>query len=1397
MSTCVVNYAFADPTTEPSSTPSVTSNPNGGTGSEGGSTPNENVNNENQSEKLLFTVETNKSEKLDSEKWYTGIDFIVKVKSENESNKLKSYKVINKTDGAEIKTGELSGAEDKITISNKGIALNSESKADLKILVTDEKGNEQEFEFKIKTDTEAPVISGLNPTGEFSLHDGKLYGGKDGVNFTANVTDAGSGIEGVNLVKVDHGGTPSNPTSGGTVSKVSVENGKISFNIKQNGSYELQTQDNAGNTRVVKFSEFNIPEEMVFSDAKPTAHITVNGAEYNGEWLTKSPVTIQGVFSDNLGLKIQQLIVNDKKVEERLTTKGSTLEVNLNDVATPKDGIYRVKARVFNLFGNHKDVEQVVKADFSVPEITGNVDMSGINIEDGKVYSNKPIKVSLKATDQGSGVKKIRILERETGTELLTKNSGDYTFTFSTTGALDVEVTDNAGNVVKKGLEEILGKPEFGQMVQDTDKPELKVTKPEGGKYIDNSGKTWFNKIPEGFKFDTKDANLKQVTVDANGKEIFKGTENGYKDKVVDLSGVQPNKDGSVNLKVVSVDKAGNIAEQTLSYYIDTEAPKVTDLTFITPEGGEPEGNVKKAEKSGDWSYFYKNSIAVRVNVTDEGASGEVKKVVFTAIESNGKQVEKEVKVNGGVAQFDLGSNYRGIVKAYAEDNVGNKSEIIQSDGVITETADVHVNSSKVDVKLSNPVGKDINGLDLYNGMVGATINLGDRNNGIGKITWGSNAQVSGTGEQTVDTRGDSSGSFKVDSKDKNIVTEMSGTLGVDGDQNGITLDVALEDNAGNVSKAGYTFSIDKTAPVVKVSYDQNNPSGFYNSNRTATITVTDRNFTTGGVNITGTPGQIGTWRTNENGDWVTTMTFSEDLDYQWGIQVTDLAGNKSEIVTSEKFTIDKTAPNLSVSFNNNNVRNGKYYKEDRVATITVVDKNFDPSGLTVNGTQVTGWNSVGETHQTSAVFNSDGDYSFNLAVTDKAGNRGNDFSSGEFTIDKTRPELKINGVQSGVSYRKGLEGSVTLSDAHLDGVASNVSLAGRETGNQNLKGAIEGNNGSFFIDNPGLDKKNDDVYTLKATAMDLAGNEVTDSAVWAVNRFGSDYKFLNNGILGKYLQGVTEDIKVRETTVTELDLDAGKVSVIKDGNTVNLKPSEMKVDETGGNDSKYKYDYNIRKDLFKEDGRYLVQIYSKTKDGVESSSLSQEYEFIVDSEAPKVTISGVENGKSYNDTKRNVNISITDKSGVDSVYIIVNGNKVEPREENGVYAITLSSSENTQSIEVKATDKAGNETTESVDSIRVKESFLGGVLESPITKAVLGVLAALLTAVGVIFWRKKKEYKEEQKRREELRTALVSSTGSSGGTGIRSTAEELEDSNAETEDYGAEGGYKPTRSSE
>ncbi|MBO5447963.1 MAG: hypothetical protein J5994_01420 [Ruminococcus sp.] len=287
------------------------------------------------------------------------------------------------------------------------------------------------------------------------------------------------------------------------------------------------------------------------------------------------------------------------------------------------------------------------------------------------------------------------------------------------------------------------------------------------------------------------------------------------------------------------------------------------------------------------------------------------------------------------------------------------------------------------------------------------------------------------------------------------------------------------------------TLVIDGDAPKVSISYDNNDVVNgkYFKANRTATIIVEDDNFDADRVNFDVTAvdengnkpdmtyyeeylRNIDNW-TKKGNTYTATVTFDMEADYVISFSCTDMAENPNadidygESEAPTEFTIDKTLPQVSVSFDNNDVDNGKYFKANRTATIKVSEHNFDLEhldnvNLTVtavdnNGNRMTGleeqylnrlrkaesWSHNGNVHTAKLTFKTDADYTFDIVYTDMAGNEseatdyGNSEAPNEFTVDKTKPVVTVsfynNSADNGKYFKANRTATINVSEHNFD----------------------------------------------------------------------------------------------------------------------------------------------------------------------------------------------------------------------------------------------------------------------------------------------------------------------------------------------------------------------------
>ena len=193
-----------------------------------------------------------------------------------------------------------------------------------------------------------------------------------------------------------------------------------------------------------------------------------------------------------------------------------------------------------------------------------------------------------------------------------------------------------------------------------------------------------------------------------------------------------------------------------------------------------------------------------------------------------------------------------------------------------------------------------------------ATIKVVDRNVDNGKIHI--NTQVSVPGSFSYSSGG---GNGANDTWTKKLYYNKDGDY---------TLDLPnCTDALGNKATVTYegtapkAFTIDKTIPVIYVTFDNNSSQNgkYYKDPRTATVRIHEHNFRASDVKINQTaniqkgnvsaPGVSGFGGGGD--DHSASINYSNDGNYTIEVNYTDLAGNPAKVVKVDEFVIDRTKP--------------------------------------------------------------------------------------------------------------------------------------------------------------------------------------------------------------------------------------------------------------------------------------------------------------------------------------------------------------------------------------------------------------------------------------------------------------------------------------------------------
>ncbi len=601
-----------------------------------------------------------------------------------------------------------------------------------------------------------------------------------------------------------------------------------------------------------------------------------------------------------------------------------------------------------------------------------------------------------------------------------------------------------------------------------------------------------------------------------------------------------------------------------------------------------------------------------------------------------------------------------------------------------------------------------------------------------------------------------------------------SGDITIDADQfnsNDVKVQVHAVDFSGNQYDSEVTeLKIDVTEPTIDVTYDLNSPLNdrYYNATRTATVTVTERNFDPSAVrfNITNTDGtqpSISGWSNSSNSgvsDSAThtcTVTFSADGDYTFTLNTTDLAGNDSNYTRVDEFTIDQTDPTIQVSYDNNNDAEPGYFNADRTATITVTEHNFNAAevntaitasleGRGVSTPGLGGWSTRGDVHTASVTFSADADYTFDVDYTDLAGNAAADYEQDSFTVDQTAPELEFFDIEDKSANNDVVAPGVRYSDNNYTENGVEITLEGANHGEMALDGDRSSipNGESIKMADFERTKENDDLYTMTAVITDRAGNETEDSVIFSVNRFGSVFVLSDETqeLVDKYYTNEEQDLVVTEINVDSLVFNG--ISYGRDGELVDLEAgTDYEVKASGSEVSWKQYDYTINKENFEKEGNYTVTIDSEDRATNVGNSRAKgcDIEFAIDKTAPTVVITGIENGEQYRANTRDITVNAADNIAMGDVGVYV-GNNDEPAQTfdakdiqaaGGELTYTMNSSNSRQDIKAVATDAAGNTAEAEITRVLLTSNLFVQFYSN--TPLLVGTIVGVVVIAGGLLW--------------------------------------------------------------
>jgi len=779
--------------------------------------------------------------------------------------------------------------------------------------------------------------------------------------------------------------------------------------------------------------------------------------------------------------------------------------------------------------------------------------------------------------------------------------------------------------------------------------------------------------------------------------------------------------EANYDIPVAFEDLAGNkaILDTVLRSAVDKTKPEFTLSYDVSKSGFKDFINYK------DFGYLFANSkMTLSVKAKDKIAG--LHYIKYTITDENGKQEERVQTLDPSAdSVFETAvkldsPDFKGTVKMEVIDWAENTLD--ETRNCVVETESKHNSAGSAAITTYTVPGRTVGGVEYYNSDVKFHLSLKDTFSGLRDFEYTAGSAIS----KSMDYR-KLAGTDRKEKPKTGITYEYAEDLILAASANNVNqvpVKASYTDNAGHIGKIEKFYNIDITAPVLDVVYDINSPVNetYYSQTRTATVTIKERNFSESDVKftITNTDGSmpsISNWSTGKDeGDntlHTCTISFNEDGDYSFAVSFEDLAGNKAEYNRVDEFTIDKTEPEIHVSYDNTNNINGNYFSKARTATIDILEHNFNESLIDVELTaahseegapSVSAFRRNGDHNVATVVFDSDGEYSLRISGKDLADNPMVEYESENFIIDQTLPRLEILDIEDMSANKGEVRPRIRYSDVNYDPKGTKITLKGNDNGAMEIKGdtTLIENGVEIRLDDFEHVAEMDDLYTMEVEISDLAGNRAETGISFSVNRFGSVYNFKEETFSAKkkgekYYAQEEQDIVITETNVDTLKFK--EITCNLNGNIRTLEENkDYRVIEKE-TDSKWKqYTYQIEKHNFEKEGLYILTIYSEdmAENSSDNSTKGKKIEFVVDKTKPSILVSGVENKKKYRGSNKEVTLDIDDNISLDRVEVELNGKKkvysgTNLNALNGKIVLTIGSQNHWQNLKITAYDAAEN----------------------------------------------------------------------------------------------------------
>lgn len=1075
-------------------------------------------------------------------------------------------------------------------------------------------------------------------------------------------------------------------------------NGSFDYTIPSGTTISRIWADNGAYTADLPFSTlisgYSATTVTIYSSATapvinvPNAITDVQPDKKGIRWFASEPGNLTFTVTDDTPMTVD-FKVNGEAIQP--TTPG-TYTIPARYTADQKTANISITAT--DIAGNVSEFTTTLRTSAAAPTMSASAVTAGVEVDAEGVYSKSDIQVQLTPSRVDGEIKYATTSPATTvsSTGLVTLSNGAKN--------PEITVTDHMGRVQTVKLAELLHWTN-AEVNVNSKAPEITFDKTPDS--IDGKWLSSINEVPTSATAEGT-IRLRSATVAVDGKV----TEGTISQKSGQGSFTPPSDEGTHTITMKVVDRAGNVTERTFTYKVDKTAPEVTEFELVNPSYAPG----KTLNGSDEYGLFVQGATKVRVHATDAGSG--VKSATLTYLSPSGTVTSTDTQeFNGGYAEFDIPAGFKGYISATATDAVGNVSTSNKPDGIVSTDSNTRVTPNDLGIEVSSKEYVDgiVAGTRLYKDSISATLTASVPHAGIRSISWGYGDTV----------LGDSLDNVEVTAHDKNLTTGIKIPVTLSQEIGATTLWVKVVDNAGNEAVQSIPFAVDATVPTMDVSYSPAvSNEGYYNQAVTATITAHDNYLSPESLALLGDNGAIERQTNDGQGAWTYVVRFADNKTYTPSYTVTDAVGHSVQSNQANTFTVDTVAPVANVSWNVSTPSNGNYYRVQRVATITVVEENFDPSliHVTTSGS-MGGWSSNGNVHTLNVSFG-EGTHTLSVSGADKAGNTFAEQSTPEFIVDTTAPQLTITGLSQGTAYYKDLSATLAYSDTNADINTVTASIVGKKGTHFDLPLRWNGSTTALPLDVIPDDAQYDDLYTLLVKGTDLAGNETTQRIEFIVNRYGSTLDVSSVDYRGKYLKEA-EDVNLVEQSVEKLNLDDIEIRVSLDGESQKFDPANLttSAEESDGSNT---YHYNISKNAFPSEGTYVVQVTSKSAGGRENVSRLS-YAFVIDSTKPDVSVSQISSGSSHRTVRQPFTVLTRDMTKTEVTAFVNDKPLTLLHREDGSFEGELTQSTDNQTVVIKAVDQAGNETVQTISDVYVNDSIFAQLWYNHKTALIVGIL--------------------------------------------------------------------------